>query len=177
MATSRITLTGAAVVTAAALVFGAAAKASNVADWKGAESFAQTGLAPNVKRCGPPPANLEGHFAGTGIDTAGGPFAVTVSGCVNVQTLRVSDLEATDTYLRTADSVRIVSDDFTLALDRKTCVASNRRPVKFDVAGGSGALKGATGGGRFDIAMNWTPCNGLALPAHVWFDGDLQLPG
>jgi hypothetical protein len=66
MTTSRITLTGAAVVAVAALVVGATATASRVVDWKGAESFAQTGLAPNVKRCGPPPTNLEGHFAAPG---------------------------------------------------------------------------------------------------------------
>jgi hypothetical protein len=174
---SRILLSGTGVVAVAASVIGATAMAYRVADWKGAESFTQTGLAPNLTRCGPLPDNLEGRFAGSGIDTAHGTFAVTTSGCVNAKTLRVSDLEATDTYLRSGDSVRIETDDFTLGLDSTTCVASNRQPVAFRVAGGTGGLTGATGRGHFDIAMNWTPCNGLVLPAHVWFNGELRAGG
>jgi hypothetical protein len=173
--TRRILRTSTGLVAVGALVVGATAGASPVTDWKGAESFTQTGLAPNLTRCGPLPDNLEGRFAGSGIDTAYGTFAVTTSGCVNVRTLRVSDLQATDTYLRSGDRVKIVTDDFTLALDAKTCVASNRHPVAFRVAGGTGGLAGATGRGHFDIAMNWTPCNGLVLPAHVWFNGELRV--
>jgi hypothetical protein len=175
--TRRILITVTGVGALAALVAAATAIASRVVtDWKGAESLAPTGLVPNVQRCGPPPANLEGRFAGSGIDTAAGTFTVTASGCVNTDTLRVTDLEATDTYLNGDGTVRITPEDFALALDRETCVASSARPVAFRVAGGTGALAGATGGGHFQIALNWTPCNGRALPAHVWFDGQLHVP-
>jgi len=167
----------AGLLTTAALAVGGTAVAARSDVWKGAESFTQTALTPNVERCGAAPGNLEGSFAGSGIDTAQGTFAVTTSGCVNVETLRVSDLRATDTYLRSGDSVRIVADDFTLVLDPDTCVATNRRSVRFRVAGGTGELAGARGRGRFDIAMNWTPCNGLSLPAHVWFEGRLEGAG
>lgn len=137
--------------------------------WKGAESMSIVSLLPDLDRCGEPPVLLA-RFAGDGIDARFGAFTVVASGCLNPETLQVFDLEATDTFL-SGDSVLIAPDDATLSLDPQTCVATNVEPVPFDVAGGTGSLANATGGGTFDIALNWTPCNGLALPARVWFEG------
>lgn len=150
------------------------AAAARIADWKGAEVLTQTSLAPNPARCGDAPSNLEATFAGTGVDTAGGAFSVTVSGCLNLDTLRVFDLEATDTYVRSGDSVLIAPDDFTLIVDPATCVATNTRPVMFEVAGGTGEYEEARGGGQFDFAVNWAPCNGLTQPTHIWFRGTIE---
>jgi hypothetical protein len=152
-------------------IFGATSvAAARLNGWKGAETFTQTTLTPNPPRCGPPP-NVEATFAGSGVDTVGGSFLVTVSGCLNTATLEAFDLAATDTYIHTDGSVDIAPDDFALVLDPETCVATNTTPVRFTVVGGTGAYKGARGVGHFDFAVNWTPCNGLAQPTHVWFRG------
>lgn len=150
------------------------ASAGRIADWKGAETFTQTSLVPNPTRCGAAPPSLQATFAGTGVDTAGGTFTVTTSGCLNTETMRISDLEATDTYVGGAGSVLIAPDDFTLVVDPETCVGTNEAPVAFRVAGGTGEYEGARGGGHFDFALNWTPCNGVTQPTHVWFRGTIE---
>ena len=162
------------------LVFGASslpglvpAGAARGVEWKGAETLLPVALAPNVERCGPPPI-LEVSYAGTGIDTNGGVFAVTASGCLDLGALRVFDMEATDTYTATADSIRIEPDDFTLVLDPVTCVATNPLQVAFRVAGGTGSYEGAGGSGHFDFVLNHPACNGLVQPADIWFRGVIR---
>lgn len=154
----------------------AVAGAGGQPPWKGSETFSQTGGGPNPSRCGAFPPNVEAMFSGTGIDTAGGVFAVTASGCLDVEALRVFDLKATDTYVAGGESVSIVAGEFFLIVDPATCVATNAHPVPFEVAGGTGRFAGADGGGRFHFAMNHTPCSGTVSPAHVWFRGQLK-PG
>lgn len=174
----RLGLAGIAVAATAALVLGGTATASRVvANWKGAESLTPVSLAPDLQRCGPPPANLEGQFTGTGVDTAGGRFTVTASGCLNLETRRVSDLVATDRFVRDGAEVFIDTDDFTLALDEDICTAFTQRPVEFRVAGGTGSLENARGNGHFDFAMTWPECGSTGAPAFVWFDGELRIPG
>jgi hypothetical protein len=151
------------------------ARAAGMTAWKGAETLTPVALAPNLRRCGAPP-NMEGRFLGNGIDTAGGAYVVSASGCLNLQSLRVFDLEATDTYVGTGDQVLIDPADFDLVLDRKTCVAANAEPVAFGVKGGSGSFAGASGGGSFDFVMNHPVCNGLVLPVHISFHGSLNAP-
>jgi hypothetical protein len=72
--------------------------------------------------------------------------------------------------------VKIETDDFALQVNPATCVATNRHPVQFTVAGGSGSLTGATGHGRFDFAMPYPLCTGASPPftAYVWFKGTIQ---
>jgi hypothetical protein len=150
-----------------------AAGAVRGAAWKGAETLTPVALIPNFGRCGSLP-NLEARYAGVGIDTGGGAFSVIASGCLNLGALRVFDMEVTDTYTATLDRVRIEPDDFTLVLDSATCVASNPVPIAFRVAGGTGRFKGARGGGHFDFALNHPACNGLVIPAHIWFHGQIR---
>jgi hypothetical protein len=144
--------------------------------WKGADSMTPIAIGPDISRCGPAPASLRAQFAGTGIDNTGGPYTVTASGCLNTETQRVSQLRATDTYIRSGDSVDIATDDFTLAVNPDTCVATNERPVRFTVAGGSGSLEDAGGQGRFHFAMPYPLCAGVTPPltAYVWFEGTFQ---
>lgn len=154
------------------LLTGGTAGASEHLSWKGAETMAPVALTPNLARCGPPPT-VEARFAGSGIDTEGGMFAVAASGCFDLDTLRIFDLEATDTYVQSRDTIRILPDDFTLRLDERTCVATNPQPVRFRVGGGTGRFANSGGGGTFDFALNHPPCNGLAQPAHIWFRGEV----
>lgn len=153
---------------------GPGSAAPSDADWKGAETFTQTTLVPNPTRCGATPPNVEATFIGNGVDTTGGAFLVTVTACLNTETLRVSDLDATDTYVHTQGSVFIAPDDFSLVVDPETCVAANDAPVQFRVVGGTGKYENARGSGQFDFAANWTPCNGLTQPTHVWFRGTID---
>lgn len=145
------------------------------AAWKGAETLQPIALAPSPERCGPPPVNLEGRFTGTGLDSVGGAFVVTASGCLDTEALRLFDLEATDTYSRSGASLKILPDDVELRLDPSTCIAVNRRPVPFKVGGGTGLLEDATGHGTFHIALSYPPCGGTDQPAHLWFKGKLHL--
>lgn len=139
--------------------------------YKGAANFNLVGAAPNPARCGAFPENVELSFNGTGIDTEGGLITAVFSACTNTTTNEVSDLKATDTYVQTGDTVFIEGDPFILAPNLENCVASNAHGVNFRVAGGTGAYAGATGGGRFHIASNLTPCNGQVAPSSVWFEG------
>lgn len=145
--------------------------------WKGAETFAPTSIGPNPSRCGDFPRNLQASFAGSGIDTLGGPFTVSVSGCLDTETNVLTDLESTDTYLRSGDALRVEPGDVALHVDPTTCVATNRVPVPFDVVGGTGAYAGARGGGHYDIAFTLPTCPGPQQAVHVWFGGHLHTPG
>ena len=131
-------------------------------------------IAPDPSRCGPAPVNLHARFAGTGIDTNGGPYTVAASGCLSTQTRRLSELRATDTYNRNGDSIDI--DDFTLRVSPATCVATNKHPVRFTVAGCSGSLARASRHGHFDFAMPYPLCAAAQPPftAYVWFSGTIQ---
>lgn len=140
--------------------------------YKGSETLVLVSVAPNAARCGDYP-NFEATFEGSGIDTAGGIFTVVSSGCQNIATGQVFDLVATDTYA-TGDAVSIEADDFFLVFDPQTCVSSNVDPVRYRIAGGSGAFAGATGGGKFDFASNDPSCNGELAPAFVWFHGKVR---
>ena len=170
-------VTVAAVLVALGLVIGGAPgapAARKKAHWKGAETFEQTSVAPNPGRCGAFPPNVEATFAGSGVDTVGGAFDVRVSACLDTGALHIFDLEATDIYVQSGDSIEIAPDDFTLVLDPATCTATNSRPVRFRVAGGTGAYEGARGGGTSDFALNWGPCNGLVTPTYLWFRGHIK---
>ena len=145
-------------------------------DYKGGSTFNLVSAGPNVARCGSFPENIELSFEGSGIDTAGGYNTAVFSACTNTTTNLVFDLKATDTYVQTGDQVFIEGDPFVLAPNPDNCVASNAQGVKFRVAGGTGEYAGATGNGHFHITSNVTPCNGLVLPAQVWFDGVINVP-
>jgi hypothetical protein len=167
----------AAVVTLASVVTGASQPVSaERPDWKGAETFAPVSIGPNPVRCGVLPRQLEARFLGSGIDTSGGPYTVSASGCLDSEANVLFDLEATDTYLRTGDSLRIAPADVALDVNPVTCTATNREPVRFDVAGGTGAYAGASGGGSYDIAFTLPTCPGPQTAVHVWFRGHLQTP-
>ena len=142
--------------------------------WKGAETFSLLAAGPAPERCGPAPRFLEARFAGSGIDTAGGTFAVTASGCRDTVEQMLFDMEATDTFADGA--LHIAPDDVALVIDPATCVATNAHPVAFTVAGGTGRFAGATGRGTFDLAMTEPGCGAAPQPVHVWFSGRLQLP-
>lgn len=143
--------------------------------WKGAETFSPVTVGPNPTRCGAAPPNVFAVFAGNGVDSRGGVFEVNASGCMNLDTLRLFNLEATDTFVRTGEQIFIAPADVTLTLNQDSCIATNDGPVPFTVAGGTGRYKDATGRGTFDVAMNHPPCNGLVHPVHVWFKGELNL--
>ncbi len=145
-------------------------------DYKGGSSFNLVSAGPNVARCGAFPANVELNFQGSGIDTEGGYNTAVFSACTNTLTNLVFDLKATDTYALTGDQVFIEGDDFVLAPNPAKCFAANANGVPFRVAGGTGGHTGAKGHGRFHITSNLTPCNGLVVPAQVWFDGVIKLP-
>jgi hypothetical protein len=140
--------------------------------YKGSETLVLVSVAPNAARCGAYP-NFEAAFEGSGIDTAGGVFTVTASGCQNISNGHVFDLVAIDSYA-SGDSITIEAEDFFLVFDPQTCVSSNVDPVRYDIAGGSGAFAGATGGGKFDFASNDPGCNGELAPAFVWFHGKVR---
>ena len=142
--------------------------------WKGAQTMAPGGLAPSPDRCGEPPTNVQLNLLGNGIDTVGGTFVVVASLCIDLDAMDVFDLEATDIYT-SGESISIVPGDFSLELDAETCVATNAQPVPFSVGAGTGSFAGAEGGGTYHFALNWPPCNGLAQPAHIWFDGTLEV--
>ena len=167
---------GAVATLAAILPVSQALSGHGAEGWKGAESLTPVAIAPNPSRCGPAPVNLHARFAGSGIDTNGGPYTVAASGCLNTQTRRLSELRATDTYTRNGDSIDIDIDDFTLRVSPVTCVATNKHPVRFTVAGGSGSLARASGHGHFDFAMPYPLCAGARPPftAYVWFSGTIQ---
>lgn len=163
-----------------ALVLGTNSKAAVPPDdltnphYKGGSTFNLTGVAPNVARCGAFPENIELSFTGSGIDTEGGYNTAVFSACTNTTTNMVFDLKAIDTYVQTGDQVFIEGDSFVQTVDPATCVATNSHGVPFRVAGGTGGHAGATGTGRFHITSNLTPCNGLNLPAQVWFEGVIR---
>jgi hypothetical protein len=143
-------------------------------NYKGGSTFNLTGAGPNVARCGAFPENIELSFTGSGIDTEGGYNTAVFSACTNTSTNRVFDLKATDTYAQSGDQVFIEGEDFVQEVNLATCTASNSHGVPFRVAGGTGGHAGATGNGKFHITSNLTPCNGLVLPAQVWFDGVIK---
>lgn len=145
------------------------------AHWKGASTLTPTGAAPNPARCGPFPENVEVTFSGSGLDTGGGFFNSAASACTNTTTGLITGLKATDTY-QNGDQVFIESDPLTPIPNPATCVSTNSHAVGFQVAGGTGSLVGATGHGRYHIAINDTACNGLAPSARIWFEGIIQLP-
>jgi hypothetical protein len=144
-------------------------------DYRGASTFSVVGAGPNVARCGAFPENVEIQLTGSGIDTEGGYNTAVTSFCTNTVTNLVFDLKAIDTY-QSGDQVFIEADPFVQVVNPATCVASNAQAVGFRVAGGTGGHAGATGHGRFHIANNLTPCNGLTIPSAVWFEGVIMLP-
>ena len=139
--------------------------------YKGGSTFNLVGAGPNVARCGAFPENVELSFSGSGIDTEGGYNTAVFSACTNTTTNLVFDLKAIDTYVQTGDQVFIEGDSFVQTVNPANCVATNSHGVTFRVTGGTGGHAGATGTGRFHITSNLTPCNGLTLPAQVWFEG------
>ena len=142
--------------------------------YKGGSSFNLAGAAPNVARCGAFPENLELSFTGGGTDTEGGLNTAVFSACTNTTTNLVFDLKAIDTYVQTGDQVFIEGDSFVQVVNPANCVASNSHGVNFRVTGGTGAYAGATGGGKFHLVSNLTPCNGQVAPAQVTFEGWLK---
>ena len=142
--------------------------------YKGGSTFNLVGAGPNVARCGAFPENVELQFSGSGIDTEGGYNTAVFSACTNTTTNLVFDLKAIDTYVQTGDQVFIEGDSFVQTFNPANCVATNAHGVPFRVAGGTGAYAGATGTGRFHITSNVTACNGLVLPAQVWFEGVIK---
>ena len=142
--------------------------------YKGGSTFDLVGAGPNVARCGPFPENVELSFSGSGIDTEGGYNTAVFSACTNTATNLVFDLKAVDTYVQTGDQVFIEGDSFVQTVNPANCVATNAHAVPFRVAGGTGGHAGATGNGHFHITSNVTPCNGLTLPAQVWFEGVIR---
>ena len=174
----RTRRSAAAVLTVAVIALALGASATAGADprpWHGAETFAPVRIGPGVERCGAFPRHLEAQFAGSGIDSFGGPYAVTASGCLDTDTMVLSDLEATDTYVGSGDSVRIAPADAPLHFDPATCTATNTRPLRFDVVGGTGALTGARGGGQYDLAFTLPTCPGPQQVVHVWFHGTIHV--
>ena len=163
-----------AVILAAAVIGATGVASADRPGWKGAETFSPVAIGPNPARCGVFPRHLEAHFVGSGIDTRGGPFAVRASGCLDTEANVLFDLEATDTYLGTGDSLRIAPADVPLDVNPATCTATNRAPVRFDVTGGTGAYAGAEGGGTYDLAFTLPTCPGPQAPVHVWFHGHLE---
>jgi hypothetical protein len=139
--------------------------------YKGGSIFNLAGAAPNVARCGAFPENVELSFTGGGIDTEGGLNTAVFSACANTVTNEVRDLKAIDTYTATGDQVFIEGEPFVQAVNLANCTASTSHGVNFRVTGGTGAYAGATGGGRFNLFSNLTPCNGQVVPAHVSFEG------
>ena len=185
MRTVKLTLTLitlAGLISIAGLVFGTSSSAAPMAagsvnvHWKGFASFSPTGAGPNVARCGNFPENLEVTFAGSGIDNEGGILTNSVSACLNTTRNEVSDLKATDTFTNTGDQIFIESDPFVQVIDPTNCVVTNAAAIGFRVAGGTGKYAGATGHGRYQIAGNHTPCNGVTVPNTVWFEGVFQRP-
>jgi hypothetical protein len=164
------------VIVAGPVIGSAAAAGADRPGWKGAETFTPVGIGPNPARCGAFPRHLEAHFVGSGIDTRGGPYAVSASGCLDTQANVLFDLEATDTYLGSGDSLRIVPADVSLDVNPATCSATNREPVRFHVAGGTGAYAGASGGGSYDLAFTLPTCLGPQAAGHIWFRGRLDTP-
>ena len=155
---------------------GGSSEAATVVDdllnphYKGASSFNLVGAAPNVARCGAFPENVELSFEGSGVDTEGGYNTAVFSACVHTPTNRVSDLKAVDSYLN-GDQVFIEGDSFVQAVNPANCTASTSHAVGFRVTGGTGAYAGATGGGKFNLFSNLTPCNGQVVPSMVSFEG------
>lgn len=145
-------------------------------DYKGGSSFNLVSAGPNVARCGAFPENIELNFQGSGIDTEGGYNTAVFSACTNTTTNLVFDLKATDTYVQTGDQVFIEGDPFVLAPNLANCSAANAQGVPFRITGGTGGRAGAKGHGKFHITSNLTPCNGLVVPAQVWFKGVFKLP-
>ena len=146
------------------------------AHWKGASTLTPVGAGPNPARCGAFPENVELTFSGGGIDTGGGVFTSAASACTNTTTGLITDLKATDTF-QNGDSIFIESDPLTPIPNPDTCVSTNAHAVGFRVGagGGTGTFAGATGHGRYHIALNDTACNGQPPTAHIWFEGILQL--
>jgi len=185
MRTIKLTLTLitlAGLISVAGLVFGTSSKAAaatsgsvNV-NWKGYASFSPTGAGPNVARCGEFPRNVEVTFAGSGIDNEGGILTNSVSACLDTETNIVSGLVATDTFTQGGDQIFIESDPFVQEVNPANCVVSTSHSIGFRVAGGTGKYAGATGQGRYEIAGNHTPCNGVTIPNTVWFEGIFQRP-
>jgi hypothetical protein len=165
---------GVLITASAATVILAAVASADRPVWKGAETFAPVRIGANPARCGTFPRHLEAHFAGSGIDTNGGPYAVSASGCLDTEANVLFDLEATDTYLGSGDSVRIAPADAPLEVDPATCTATNRQPGRFAVAGGTGRYAGASGDGVYDLAFTLPTCPGPQQSVHVWFQGRID---
>lgn len=178
----RFVLAGAGLATMAALGVGASATATTVTTWKGGDSLVLTALVPEPGRCGTPSPGepvFEARLSGTGIDVEGGAFAVTASACFNTETLRVTGLEATDTFTSGSNrgaTVKIRSDDFTFERNDASGVIYSRRPVAFRITQATGSLAGTRGHGHYEIALSWPASGGLPQPAHVWFEGEMQRP-
>lgn len=139
--------------------------------YKGSAALSLISVSENVERCGSAPV-VELTFEGAGIDTAGGNTTIESSACQNTATGEVFDLVAVDTYA--SGSVNIASETFFLVFNPETCASSSLESVRFDVDGGTGAFAGASGGGKFDIALNDPSCNGEVTPAYVWFRGHID---
>ncbi len=184
MRTIKLTLTLitlAGLISLAGLALGTSSNAAAMsndkvnAHWKGYATFSPTGAGPNVARCGAFPQFVEVFFAGSGIDNEGGILTNTVSACTNTATGEVFDLKATDTF-QDGSTINIESDPFLQVVDPANCAVTNSHAIGFRVAGGTGKYAGATGHGRYHIAGNHTPCNGVTVPNAVWFEGIFQRP-
>lgn len=140
---------------------------------KGASMLNVVGVGPNIARCGAFPA-VELHFTGQGTDTGGGAFTSVASACQNTATNEVFDLQSVDTYVLTGDSITILSEPFILAPNPTTCLATNDKPVKYTLPGGTGAFANATGNGTYHIYVTDPTCSGVNLPALVAFEGKIE---
>lgn len=172
-------ITVAALIVCASLLGGGSSVAAVLEDtvnahYKGGSTFTLVNAGPNVARCGSFPENVELSFTGSGTDTEGGVNTAVFSACNNTATSTVFDLRAIDTYVQSGDQVFIEGDSFVQTFNPANCVAANTHGVPFRVTGGTGIYAGATGQGRFHIASNLTPCNGINQPAAVWFEGVLR---
>ncbi len=124
-------------------------------------------IGPNPARCVLFPRHLEAHFVGSVIDTRGGPYSVTASGCLDTEANVLFDLEATDTYLGSGDSLRIAPADVALDVDPATCTATNREPVRVVVTGGTGAYAGARGSGIGTFREDAADRDQMTLIGHI----------
>lgn len=159
---------------AAALIIGSALTvtpaSAGMKDHSGGSVLNIVGLQPNEPRCGVAPPNFEVHFAGYGMETELGPFSSVASACQNVETLQVTDLQATDTGTRGA--ITYTSAPFTFTLDPVTCLMSAHK-VQYTGEGVSGDYLGGRGKGKYDIHALSPACNGVEVPADalVNFEG------
>jgi hypothetical protein len=140
---------------------------------RGASMLNVVAVVPNPDRCGPFPPNVELQFTGEGTDTGGGPFTSVASACQDTATGAVFDLQSVDTYAA-GGSITILSEPFILAPGGAPCLATNDKPVKYTLPGGTGAFAQATGEGTYNIYVTLPGC-GVGLPALVAFEGKIKL--